>query len=174
MGRSSAMGRSSEFGSLMDDFTGADLVNEPGYQFGLDQGQRAVDQSAAARGSLLSGKTLRDLVTFGQDYGGTKFGEAFNRDAANKSRKFSMLSGLSGIGQNTATNLGQAGMQSAGNISDLLTSQGAASAAGTIGQANAISGTIGNLSNLYMQNQYLDALRGGSRTGNVFLGNTTF
>lgn len=167
-------GRSEEFGSLMDDFTGEDLENEPGYQFGLDQGRNTIDQSAASRGALLSGKTLKDLMSFGQDYAGTKYDAAFNRDAANKSRKYQMLSGISGIGQNTATNLGQVGMASAGNISDLLTSQGAASAAGTIGQANAISGTIGNLSNLYMQNQYLDALRGGSRTGNVFLGNTTF
>jgi hypothetical protein len=104
-------------------------------------------------------------MSFGQDYAGTKYDAAFNRDAANKSRKYQMLSGISGIGQNTATNLGQVGMASAGNISDLLTSQGAASAAGTIGQANAISGTIGNLSNLYMQNQYLDAIR--SSTGNA-------
>lgn len=167
--QSSNVGRSPEFGSLLEDFTGEDLENEPGYQFGLEQGRNTVDQSAASRGALLSGKTLKDLMTFGQDYAGTKYDAAFNRDAANKSRKYTMLSGISGTGQNTATNLGQVGMNSASNISDLLTSAGAAQAAGRVGQANAITGTIGNLTNLYMQNQWLDAYRNGSRTGNINL-----
>jgi len=38
----------------------------PGYQFALDRGQQAIDQSAVARGNLNSGSTLKALETFGQ------------------------------------------------------------------------------------------------------------
>jgi len=163
----SSTGRSSEFGSLMDDFTGEDLLNEPGYQFGLNEGRRTVDQSAAARGSLFSGKTLRDLVQFGQDYGGTKYGEAFNRDAANKNRKFSMLSSLSGGGASAASDLGQAGMTSASNIAGLLTGAGNAQAAGIMGSANAWQNAIGTGTNALLTQRYINQLARPS-TGNVW------
>lgn len=159
-------GRSEEFGSLMDDFTGEDLLNEPGYQFGFNEGQRTIDQSAAARGSLFSGKTLRDLIQFGTDYGGTKYGEAFNRDAANKNRKFSMLSSMAGGGASAASDLGQAGMSSANSISGLLTGAGNAQAAGIMGQANALTNAIGTGTNAWLTNQYLSALT-QPKTGNV-------
>lgn len=161
-------GRSEEFGSLMDDFTGEDLLNEPGYQFGLNEGQRTVDQSAAARGSLFSGKTLRDLVQFGQDYGGTKYGEAFNRDAANKNRKFSMLSSLSGGGASAASDLGQAGMTSASNIAGLLTGAGNAQAAGIMGSANAWQNAIGTGINAFLTQRYIDQMKPApTETGNA-------
>lgn len=37
----------------------------PGYQFALDEGQRAIDRSAAARGGLVSGNTLAELTRYG-------------------------------------------------------------------------------------------------------------
>ena len=55
------------------------IKNDPGYQFGLDQGQTAIDRSAAGRGSLYSGATLKALDRYGQDYGGTKLNEGLQR-----------------------------------------------------------------------------------------------
>lgn len=40
----------------------------PGYQFGLDEGAKTVQASAAARGGLNSGATLKALTKFGNDY----------------------------------------------------------------------------------------------------------
>lgn len=42
--------------------------NTPGYQFGLDEGAKTVQASAAARGGLNSGATLKALTKFGNDY----------------------------------------------------------------------------------------------------------
>ena len=42
----------SRFGSLLHPFTGADLASEPGYQFGLSEGEKAIDRSA--RGAAAS------------------------------------------------------------------------------------------------------------------------
>src|ERR1700757_976619 len=38
--------------------TGVTEANDPGYQFRLEQGRKALENSAAARGGLLSGNTL--------------------------------------------------------------------------------------------------------------------
>lgn len=41
------------------------LASTPGYQFAFNEGQRAVQTSAAARGTLLTGGTLKALAKFG-------------------------------------------------------------------------------------------------------------
>lgn len=60
-------------------FEGKDLVNDPGYQFALQQGQQALERSAAARGSALGGAALKMTDRYATDYAGTKFNEAFQR-----------------------------------------------------------------------------------------------
>lgn len=57
------------------------ITSDPGYQFGLGQGQTAIDRSAAGNGSLYSGATLKALDRYGQDYAGTKLNDAFTRYA---------------------------------------------------------------------------------------------
>jgi hypothetical protein len=51
----------------------------PGYQFRLQQGQRALEQSAAARGVLNTGGTLKDLLQYGQDFASNEYGNVYNR-----------------------------------------------------------------------------------------------
>lgn len=147
-------------GALMQQYTGAELASDPGFQFGLEQGRNAIDQSAAGRGILFSGKTLQDLMRFGTDYGGTKFNEGFQRDMMGKQFRQGTLAGLSGTGQSTAMGGAQMGMQNAQSMSDLLTSGAAARAAGTVGAANALSSGISNAGNTYMQMSMLDRIMG--------------
>src|SRR6267142_1352344 len=45
------------FGSLLKPFTGTDLTSEPGYQFGLSEGEKGINRAAAGRGSYDSGAT---------------------------------------------------------------------------------------------------------------------
>ncbi len=126
-----------QFGSLMQQFTGKDLESEPGYVFGLNQGQQAIDRSASARGGLYSGATLKALNRFGQDYGGTKYNEAYNRDNPNKNRIFNMLSGVAGTGQIANAQVGSAGQNMANQISGNMIGAGNARAASGIAQGNA-------------------------------------
>lgn len=51
----------------------------PGYQFRYEEGQRAVETGAAAKGKLFSGQTLRELVTYGQEYATAELDKAFDR-----------------------------------------------------------------------------------------------
>ena len=152
-------------GEFMQRYTGADLASDPGYQFGLNQGRAAVDQSAAGRGVLFSGKTLKDLMQFGTDYGGTKFNEGFQRDMAGKQFRQGALAGLSGTGQATGVQMGQLGANTSNSIADLIASGGAARAAGIVGSANALTSGLSNAGNSYMQMSMLDRIMGAGGGG---------
>lgn len=91
------------YSSLLKTFTGEDLENTPGYQFGLEQGSRALNNSAGARGNLLSGAALKAAERFGQDYAGQQFQAAYDRNSADKTRIANFLGNVATIGQN-ATN----------------------------------------------------------------------
>lgn len=136
--------RSDSFGWLNKQFTGQDLQNEPGYQFGLREGTNTLQNSAAARGGLLSGNALRGINQYGQDYAGTKYGEAFNRDAANKDRFYNYLSGQYGQGQGANSQLNQAGSNYATNAGNNLMTGAAASGNAALASGNArASGLLG-------------------------------
>lgn len=160
-------GSDPEYGSLLDDFTGEDLENEPGYQFGLSEGNKAIERAAAARGRYDSGDTLKALTRFGSDYASTKFDDAFNRDAANKSRTYGFLSGQSGTGVNAAGQMAGLGANAASGAGAALMQGADASAAGTVGAANALTNGVGSYLG-YQNNQatldYLKGLRKGTLT----------
>lgn len=73
------MERAGGLGSYVDELygpgneilKGIDFNNfekSPGYDFRLKEGQKALENSAAARGGLFSGATAKDLIKYGQDY----------------------------------------------------------------------------------------------------------
>lgn len=150
------------FGSLLQPFTGKDLTSEPGYQFELGEGNKAIDRAASAAGRFDSGATLKALTRFGNDYAGTKYGEAFNRDAANKSRTYGFLSGVSGTGANAAGQTAGLGANAANAQGGYATNAGDASAAGYVGGANAITGGVGNYLQYQNNQDVLKYLRKGS------------
>ena len=56
-----------------------EALSDPGYQASLKQGQDLLEGSAAARGTLRTGGTLRDLVDYGQGAAAKQYGDVFNR-----------------------------------------------------------------------------------------------
>ncbi len=136
-------------GRLLREFTGEDLQNEPGYQFGMQQGEQGINRAFAARGGYDSGAALKSLNRFSQDYAGTKFGDAFNRDAANKQSIYQMLSGQSGQGMNAATTQGNIGINAATQMGQNSMNQAnnswQAANANNENTANAIQSGLGNL-----------------------------
>jgi len=65
--------------NLVRDFSIADFEADPGHQYRMEQGGRAVENSAASRGMQLSGATLKALTRFGQNEGSNEFDRSFNR-----------------------------------------------------------------------------------------------
>ena len=56
-----------------------ELQATPGYQFQLAQGLQSVNNSAAAKGSLMSGATMKSLNNYAQGQASTGFADAWNR-----------------------------------------------------------------------------------------------
>jgi len=127
---------------------------DPGYQFRLDEGLNALDKQAAARGGLISGRALKAAGRYGQDYASNEYMNAFNRYQTERNARLAPLQSLAGVGQTTATNLGNQGMTMASNVGDAYQNAANARASGYVGQANAFSGAIGQTTN-YLQNQQL-------------------
>ena len=93
------------------------LANQdPGYGFRMSEGLKALDRSAASRGGLLSGATLKGAQQYGQGLASQEYQNAFNRYQTNRANQLNPLQSLAGQGQTTATALGQQGANMAGNI----------------------------------------------------------
>lgn len=66
--------------ALPGAFTGqVNLQSDPGYQFRLSEGLKALDRQAAARGGLISGSALKASQRFGQDMASQEYGQAYDR-----------------------------------------------------------------------------------------------
>lgn len=59
--------------------TAQDLSADPSFQFRLDQGRKALEQSAAGKGVLRTGGTLKDLVNYGQNFASNEYGNVYTR-----------------------------------------------------------------------------------------------
>lgn len=129
----------------MKDFTGADLKNDPGYAFGLSEGMKGLTNSAAARGGLLSGAALKAASKYNSDYAGTKFNDAFTRDATNKNR----LASLAGIGQTSANQSASNAMAMGNSVGNLLTNSANSIAQNQLGVGNARASSYVAQSNVW-------------------------
>jgi hypothetical protein len=114
------------------------FYQSPDYQFRLNQGLNAVQNSAAAQGGLYSGNAFRGINEFAQGSAAGEFGNYVNRQLA-----------LAGMGQAATTQAGNAALTTGSNVSNLLLGQGNARASGIIGQSNAITGGMNDLASLY-------------------------
>lgn len=111
---------------------GSNYKASPGYQWELGQGLSAVQNSAAAKGGVSSGNTLKALQSYGTGLANQDFQQYLNN-----------LMGLSSQGLGAGQAIGQDAVGAA-----------AAQAGGTIGQANEISKGIGSLGSIGAQYAY--------------------
>jgi hypothetical protein len=89
--------------------TAADVMAEPGYQFGLQQGQENLDRKLNANGRLYGGSALAAAARYGNDYATSKYDNAFNRMQGAERQAFGEFGNLANLGQNSANNTAQAG-----------------------------------------------------------------
>jgi hypothetical protein len=184
--------------SLMQGFTAQDFQADPGYAFRMAEGMKALERSAAARGGLLSGATLRGTQRFGQDLAsqeyqnafnrfqanratqGQEYANAFNRFQAERANTLSPLQSLAGQGQAGAQQAAQASQAyttGAGNalgaygsaVQGNLIGAGNAQASGYMGGANALAGGLGQGINFYQNQQLMNRFFPPTPTGPTLL-----
>ena len=123
-------------GYFNQTYTGQDTYNDPSYQFRLNEGLKGVESSAAARGGLLSGATLKALNNYASDYASQEYSNAYNRFNADQTNQYNRLSNVVGMGQNAAAQQGNAGMQTAQAVANNTMAGANATAAGQVANAN--------------------------------------
>lgn len=92
---------------------------DPGYAFRMSEGMKALENSAAARGGLLSGATMKGIQRYGQDMASQEYMNAFNRYQVEREARLNPLQSLAGVGQTTANALAAGGQGFAGNVNQL-------------------------------------------------------
>ena len=137
----------------MDQYT-----QDPGYQFRLTEGMKALDRTAAARGGLLSGATLKGAQRYGQDLASQEYQNAFNRYQTERAAQLNPLQSLAGVGQTAAGTLtnayGAYGAQTGQNLQDIASAR----ASGYLGQSNALNQALGQAGQMYQYGQRTNAL----------------
>jgi hypothetical protein len=128
-----------------------DYTKSPGYDFRLSEGNKALERSAAAKGNVLGGGTLKALTRYGQDYATQDYDNFLRRYY----ESLTPLQSLAGVGQSTASQTAAGGASAANamanvnkdtanQISNNQLLAGQAKAAGTINMTNAVGGSMGS------------------------------
>jgi hypothetical protein len=192
--------------NLWRDFTVADLKDDPGYKFLLEkgliseggwqtdpgylfrlgEGQKVLENSAAARGGLLSGQTGKALQQYGQNFASNEFGNIYDRyrglidtgygrhlddykgRVAEREAKFDKLTGQSGTGLKTLGTLAELafGSQRQNNAGalDAANSAGRYNVMGADATASGLSSALNSLGSLAM---YAGSRGGGGANPNT-------
>lgn len=141
-----------DYGMLTRGYRPEDLPMDPGYQFRLREGTKALERRLAAGGKYFSGGALKAGQQYGQELASSEYMNAFNRAQAQLGTRLGTLGSLYGAGQAAAQQVaGQAG-QYGENVGNLLMAGGAARASGYAGQANALNQALSQYIN-YKQGQ---------------------
>lgn len=125
-----------------------DWQQDPGYQFRLGEGMRALEASKAARGSMGTGNTLRALLDYGQNAASSEYGNVWNRRQAENNQGWNRLASLAGIGQTATQQVGNAGANYANNVGNLMMQNAATQGDAAMAGANVWGGTLRDLAGI--------------------------
>jgi hypothetical protein len=154
-------------GPLNAPFNPGDLTKTPGYQFTLQQGEQAMLDQQSAVGGVAGGNSLKALTGYAEGLANTTYQQQLQDYMAQQQQQFGQLQTIAGSGQNAAANLGALSGQAATNIGNNIIGAGNASAAGTIGVTNALTGGISSLGSNYLLASLLGGGGGGFSTGSI-------
>lgn len=145
------------------DFGMPQFQADPGYNFRMAEGLKALERSASARGLLQSGGTLKGIEQYGQNLASEEYQNAFGRYLTQREARMNPYAYLTGIGQaaaaGQAANVGTTGA----NLADIAMSKGnvqAAQAAGSAGAiGNALSSIGTGIGSYYANQPYMNYLQ---------------
>tara|TARA_R110001632_G_scaffold41747_3_gene105369 strand:+ start:2262 stop:2996 length:735 start_codon:yes stop_codon:yes gene_type:complete len=126
--------KSDDKGNLtqLDDKARSDLFQKsPGYQFRIDEAQKALQGSQAAKGGLLSGGAMKEMNAYTQGIASNEYGSYINQ-----------LEGLAGMGQQSATAMSNAELGAGNQIANYTQQEGMAYANKDAMMGNIIGGPL--------------------------------
>lgn len=133
------------YGQFGGPFTMETFKADPFYQYSLNQGVKDLERTAAARGGLLSGSTIRGY----KDVQSKEYENAMNRYFANKASTLSPLQQLSGQQVNVLGQLANVGTNVGGNVARMYGAGGESKASQYLTQGSILGDAIGSGSQQY-------------------------
>lgn len=115
-----------------------DWEQDPGYKFRMSEGLKAINAAASAGGRAGGGRTMKDLMRFGQDYASQEYGKVYDRGLSRLGTIAGMGYGASG---QTAQHAGQYGQ----TIANLYTNLGQAQAGAAMMPYQNMMGLLGQM-----------------------------
>ena len=122
-----------------------EFVGSPGYEFRFGEGVKALERGASARGGVLSGRTQKALVEYGQQFATSEYDKFLNRYYQSLNPLMA-TAGMAPLGAQ-----GQGAMQTGGNLANIYLGAGQSQAAGYINRANIYGNTLQQGTNLAAQ-----------------------
>jgi hypothetical protein len=145
-----------------EDFGMKQFQADPGYNFRMAEGMKALERSASARGLLQSGGTLKGAQQYGQNLASSEYENAFSRYLTQREARMDPYRYLTGIGQaaaaGQAANVGSSGAA----LAELAAARGNANAALAAGTGSAIGNAFSSIGqgvgSYYANEPYLNYL----------------
>jgi len=133
-----------------------DLYKDPGFNWRVQQGQRAINQGANAGGIRFSGATLKALDQFNQDSASQEYAAARARAEEDQTKAYQRTMDQANLGLNATnktvdaggtygTNVANLQLGTAKSIADLQTDLASAKAAGDVAKASSITQAINGI-----------------------------
>lgn len=154
-------------GEFAQKFSMADALNSPAYKEALRGGMEAIQNSAAAKGGLLSSNTMQDLTKFGEATAAQFENQAFNQWLAQQQQLLAPVQSLAQVGQTEVNQVADTGANAA--LAAAAARSGAISA-----QGNIWGSALSNQANQYQQYQLLNQILGGGSTGTGLAANDPY
>lgn len=166
--------------SLWHKFDATDLNANisPGYQFALDQGNRATMNAANVTGGGFSGNTLKAISDYNIGAAQQGYQQAYENYNTNQGNIFNRLASIAGFGQTANAQSAGSAPGFANAIGGNIAGAAASRAGGQVGAANALGSGVNNASSWYTLSNIMGNRNGGggsgSGGGNSYSGGTSY
>jgi len=135
------------FGSLLDPFSAEKFETDPSYLFRQEEGNKALERSQAALHGTLNPRAQKEMLRYNQGLASTEYGNAYNRYNNDQTQIYNRLSGLLGVGQQTANQVNASGTNFANQTSQnnfgLANAQASAQQAAQTGKQSMFNTLLG-------------------------------
>ena len=151
------------FGKYSRDFGMADYQADPGYAFRLSEGMKGLQNSAAARGLLSSGSTLKGITDYSQGMASQEYGNAYNRYQTNRKNQLDPLTGMLGFSTTANTNTSNAAGALGQGLAQGAAATGNVNASAYMNTGNALTNALNTGTGAYMNYNMMNRMfPGGS------------
>lgn len=133
------------YGSLLKPFALSDFQTDPGYQFRLDQGNKAIQAKQAQTGNFYSGAALKEADAYNSGQAAQQYNTAYDQYNTNNNNIYSRLTGVSNAGRGANSEAVQSNQSNANALGSIYASQGQNAYNSAINQGNIYSQALTGL-----------------------------